>query len=78
VSAHRRLTDQQIAYIKRIAAGRREAEKAVRAFPTNAALAEELHVSQRLIERVSSDGYSVVSRETNRVEETLVELKGLM
>ena len=58
MSAPRRLNDQQVAFVKDIAARRRVAMAAVRAIPTNAELAEQLNVSKRLIERVSIGGYA--------------------
>lgn len=53
MSAHRRLTDEQIAYVQRITTQRRQAMEAVKQFPTNAQLAEELNCCQRVIEKYS-------------------------
>jgi hypothetical protein len=62
MSAPRRLSPEQIAYVKRVAAIKRRIRERL---PTTEQLANRLSVSPRLIDRVSCDGYSVSSTWNN-------------
>jgi hypothetical protein len=77
VSAPRRLTVEQIVYVKRVAAIKRRIVARLARMPTAAQLAEELHISQRSIERISNDGYAVSStgNKVDLVEEVFKELR---
>jgi hypothetical protein len=76
VSAHRRLTDDQIDYVKRVTAIKRRIVERLKRLPTNAQLAESLDCSQRLIERVSCGGYTVVSRGSFAEQSISIESTG--
>jgi hypothetical protein len=56
MSAPRKLTDDQIDYVRRVSAIKRRIVARLRKLPTNAAMAEAMDCSQRLIERLVSDG----------------------
>jgi hypothetical protein len=77
VSAPRRLTVEQIVYVKRVAAIKRRIIAKLEQLPTAEELAERLKVSPRTIERVSSDGYPVSStgNKVDLVEEVFKELR---
>jgi AraC-like DNA-binding protein len=77
MSAPRRLTPDQIAHVKRIAARQRRIRALLGKLPTTEKLAEELHVSPRLIERVSCDWYGVRSTgNKSRLDEAFSALSG--
>lgn len=57
MSAPRKLTADEIAYVKRIASIKRRIRERLGRLPTTEKLAESLKVSPRCIERVASDEY---------------------
>lgn len=65
MSAHRRLSDEQIDYVKRVTAQRRQAMEVVKQFPTNAQLAAELKCSERVIDKYSTCAEAVCSTRNN-------------
>lgn len=80
MSAPRRLTDEQIAYVKRVTAMKRRIAARLKRLPTAEQLAEEFHVSSRAIERYASVGQtdSSTGNKTNRLADAVAEVNGLV
>lgn len=57
MSAPRRLTPDEIDYVKRIAGTKRRIRERLGKLPTTEQLAERLNVSPRTIERIACDDY---------------------
>ena len=77
MSARPRLTDEQIAYARRVADIKRRIVQRLKRLPTNAALAEKLGCNQRYLEQIIAGEARIVSRGTpaSPVDEILRELQ---
>lgn len=82
MSAHRKLTDDDIAYVRRIAGIRRRIAARLKKLPTNDQIAAKLGVSTRLVDRYSTCAQTDGSRGTDsnqyRVHITDEEFEQLM